>query len=266
MIEHGQRDATRRGRIRPMVRWGLLAVALLSAGCGGPQRPAMPRMFPSPYPAPKLWAVMPFRDESGTSVVDGAAFADRLTQQLQQVEGIRVLPVNRVIETMTARDLIAVDSAGEAMELAAALGVDGLLVGTITAWDPYEPPKIGAVVQLYSRRRGGAAAVDSRRLSRSTRGEAALPGAARFEQPIAEAGGYFDAANGEVRRNLRHYATGRAPIDSPAGWRRYLLNMDLYSEFVNSELMRRLFAAEWDRLTEAPGPDRQAETENRTSP
>ena len=216
---------------------------------------AMPRMFSSPYPAPKLWAVMPFRNESGTSAVDGVAFADRLAQQLQQVEGVRVLPVNRVIETMASREMGVVDTVGEAMELAGALGVDGLLVGTITAWDPYEPPKIGAAVQLYSRGRGGAMErVDPRRLSRSTRG-GALPGAVRHAQPVAEAGGYFDAANGRIRRNLRHYARGRSPLDSPAGWRRYLLDMDLYSEFVSSELMRRLFAAEWDRLRKGTASD-----------
>lgn len=243
---------------------------LVMTGCGGPERMPEPKVFPSPYPGVKLWAVMPFRDESGTSEVDGAAMADRLTQQLQQVEGVNVLPVNRVLEAMEERGLIIVDSAADAMELAAALGVDGLLVGTITAWDPYDPPRIGAAVQLYSPGRGGGSAgLDPRRLRGAATGGPVFDGPNGTDrgQPIAQAAGYFDAANGTVRKHLRLYAEGRAPIDSPAGWRAYVLNMDRYSEFVSHELMRRLFASEWDRLTkvedgsgdpaterDAPGP------------
>ena len=227
---------------------GLLTiVCAMVVGCG--PRIDEPAVYASPYPAPKLWAVMPFRNESGTTIPDGVRLADKLTQRLQQIDGIDVLPVNRVIEAANATEIGPIDSVGEAISLMQALDVDGLIVGSISAWDPYEPPKIGATIQLYSRRNpGNSSAVDTRSLTYAATDQE-LPGTTRFDQPVATAGGYFDAANGGVLKRLTAYAEGRSGYESPSGWRAYLINMDLYSEFVSHELMRRLFKAEWERLT-----------------
>ena len=224
------------------------------AGCN--RRIALPKNYASPYPATKLWAVVPFANESGTTVPDPMRVADQLTQQLQQVEGVDVLPVNRVIEAMAAQQFDEVTTLTEAHALMDMLQVDGLLVGSITAWDPYEPPKIGISVQLYSRRRGKDRVLDSRQLTAATSGNQ-LPTVHQEPRPIAQVSDYFDAANGDILRRLQQYAYGRTPTDAPAGWRRYLLDMDLYSEFVSHELMRRLFRSEWQRMhvVQAPAGD-----------
>jgi hypothetical protein len=209
--------------------------------------------------------VLPFRNESGTTLVDGAAFADRLTQQIQQIDGIDVLPVNRVIETIFGGNTdVVIDTVDEIYELINLLEVDGVIVGTVTAWDPYNPPKIGVLAQLYSRqRRDGSMTLDTRRMS--TAGSANdLPGLRFHAQPVTQVGSYFDAANGRVLKNLQGYATGRVPTDSPAGWRRYTLSMDLFSEFVSYELMSQFFAAEWDRLN--PPLTASAEDDRQTVP
>ncbi len=224
-----------------------MVVSVSLVGCA--KRIERPTTLTSPYPGPKVWAVVPFRNESGTSLVDSAAMADRMAQQVQQVEGVTVLPVNRVFAAMSAMKLREVNTVADAMGLMQTLGADGLVVGTITAWDPYEPPKIGAQVQLYAKRgvyRGTG--IDSRSLTYAASDR--LPqGTVRYDQPVSSAGGYFDAANGDVMYRLMAFAKGRTPDDSPSGNRRYLLNMDLYSEFVSHELTRRLFSAEWQRLT-----------------
>ncbi len=225
----------------------LAVVGAMSVGCG--PKIEKPAVHISPYPGPKLWAVMPLRNESGTSIVDGVRFAEKLAQQLQQVDRMQVVPVNRVIEAANATEIGPIDAPAEALSLMQALDVDGLIVGSISAWDPYEPPKIGATIQLYSRRNpGGSNSVDTRRLTYAAT-ERDLPGTTRFDQPVATAAGYFDAANGDVLDDLTGYARGRSGFESPAGWRAYLLNMDLYSEFVSHELTGRLFEAEWQRLT-----------------
>ena len=138
-------------------RWRLPALAvavLVGVGCeGSPARIIEPTALTSPYPAPKLWAVAPFRNESGFSLVDGAAFADHLTRRLQQVQGIRVVPVNRVLAALAAERLEAVNSREAALRVMQTLDADGLVVGTLTAWDPYLPPKLGVICQLHSRHR-----------------------------------------------------------------------------------------------------------------
>ena len=237
---------TRRGICPIVALWTLLALV----GCGGNKATVLPETLTSPYPAPKVWAVVPFRNESGTSLVDSVTLADHLTQQFQQIDGITMLSVNRVLAVMAASNLDEVRTIEEAMTLMESLKADGLLIGTVTAWDPYEPPKIGAQLQLYSKRnpytftRG----IQSRALTYSAT-DRLLPGAARYNQPVASVGNHFDAANGDIESALKNYAHGRTPADAPAGYRRYLINMNLYSEFVTHELASRLLDAEWRRLT-----------------
>jgi hypothetical protein len=245
-------------RVAIIASLSLLAAISLSA-CSSSwmfwkQQADMPDQLISPYPGPKLWAVVPMRNESGTSLVDSASFADKLTAAIHETQGIDVVPVNRVIEAMNSAQMTAVTSVDQAMQLMQLLKVDGLVVGTVTDWDPYEPPKIGATIQLYSRRNTpGDSGLDTRKLTYAATDSSSLPeGTTRYSQPVATASDHFDAANEAVRARLQHFADGRAPSDSPAGWRRYLLNMDLYTEFVSYELTRELLLAERQRLWGQP--------------
>lgn len=242
---------------RPPGRFAWICVAGLLCGCISGEKVEQPDRYTSPYPAPKLWAVAPLDNQTGTLLVDTTRLADKLTHQLQQIKGIETVAVNRVLEVMTEQKLTAITSIPEAMAVIEALDVDGLIVGAVTAWDPYEPPKIGLTVQLYARRNpNGTTSLDPRLLTASATDPLALA-VVRYRQPVNHVAAYLDAGHGDVLTRLQRYAKGRSGHDSPAGWRRYLLSMDLYSEFASHELMRRLFAAEWERLTAAdpaPGP------------
>jgi len=263
-----RRAAARWGSLfssRSIVVFALMAMGLLVVGCERlfPQRIEQPRRMVSPYPAAKLWAVAPFHNESGASVADPVRMADKLTQRLQQVEDIQVLPVNRVLAAMQQEGLQSPPTElDQAMRLMQRLDADGLIVGTLTAWNPYDPPKLGASIALFSRRNPRTDnGLDTRALSGAATDD--LPsGATVYQQPVAEAGGYFDAANGRVVKQLRDYATGRTPSDSPSGWRRYLLSMDLYLEFVSHRLASDLLEEEWWRLTRAAAPSLESDGDN----
>ena len=74
-----------------------------------------------------------------------------------------------------------------------ALGVDALVVGTVTAYDPYPPPTLGMAVQVFAAgsRRGGSS-IDPQALIRSSRGYEASPG--ELGNPLratAQAAGVF---------------------------------------------------------------------------
>jgi hypothetical protein len=236
----------------------LLWALLLAIGCSNEPKMDRPSALSSPYPGPKLWAVVPLRNESGTTLVDTVRLADKLTQALGETRGITIVPVNRVLAAMQAAEMEDVASVGDAFALMQRLGVDGLIVGSLHAWDPYEPPKIGATIALISRRADRPdEALDSRQLTYAATGD--RPGLTiSHSQPVAQASGYFDAANHQVLADVREYAIGRTPLESPSGWRRYLLSMDLYTEYVSYTLTRQLLESEWRRMNATAPADAAA--------
>ena len=183
-----------------------------------------------------VWAVAPAINLSGQREVDPLLQADLLYEQVQQVRGLTVIPVNRVAEVYAALGIEQVQSAEQAALVCDLLGCDGLLVPTVTAFDPYDPPKLGASLHLF--RKPGTYArpanVDPRELARaaSPPAEQSVPRDGEFVQSV----GMFDAANGSVREALFAYAKGRNDPMGPMGTREYLVSMDRYCGFVYQSL------------------------------
>src|SRR5262249_33110495 len=101
-----------------------------------------------------LWAVAPLANESGVSFVDATMVADQIVAKIDEVRGIACLPMNRTIAAMRARGMQMVTTPQPARGLAESRGVDGLIVGAITAYDPYDPPKLGMKLALFARNAG----------------------------------------------------------------------------------------------------------------
>lgn len=227
----------------------LAAVVLvggLASGCG--HKLKQPDVLASPYPGVRLWAVAPLANESGVSAVDAYRVADLFTQQVQQVDGINTVPVNRVVLAMRHAGLEAVGSSADAMQLIHLLEVDALVVGTVTAWDPYPPPTLGMAVLLFARSGDHASGVDPRELVRATSSDVA-PGELGPPGAIAQAAGIFDGRNNETLAWLEAFATGRIEPDEPFGADVYLMDMELYTQFVSYRLIRDLLGFEQRRLT-----------------
>jgi hypothetical protein len=199
-----------------------------------------------------LWAVIPLRNESGTSVADALAISDAVVAAAQQVRGVRCLPLNRSIEAMRALGLKTINTEAEARQLAQTLGVDGVLAGSVTAYDPYDPPVLGLSLALYAqpgslwRQRGDMP--DPYRLSRSYTDQGSLR-AALQGAPVTVASEHYDGKDHGVQLALRSYAEGRTRQPSALGWRVYLKSMALYTEFASHETVRRLLEEEWLRLS-----------------
>ena len=122
------------------------------------------------------------------------------------------------------------------------LGCDGMVVPTVTAYDPFNPPKFGAALQLFMQAGTYArpAAVDVRQLVRSaTPGpNDSVPQQAGFLQAV----GMFDAADGSVRDAVLDYADGRNDPQGPLGSKEYFVSMDRYCGFVYFSLIRDLIS------------------------
>ena len=201
-----------------------------------------PTRLAAPYSWTALWAVAPLVNESGTSAVDTIRITDCLTEELQQVQGINTIPVTRTLTVMNKLRMRAVTTPQDAQTLMDTLGVNGLIVGTVTAWDPYSPPTLGLALQLFTH--------DDRLISprtdslpdQSTTTSRAGPNAA------AQAAGIFDASDHTTLESLAIFATGRTHPASVYGADIYLMKMDLYTKFVAHQLLEGLLFNEQQRL------------------
>jgi len=240
------------------VKLMLLVLLLGLSGCAG--RDTDDQVRP-PYKARQVWAVAPLHNESGSLQVDGARLADHLTRQLEQTDGIDMLSVNRVLAVMHALQIEVVADPIDAARLAHALDADGLIVGTITGFDPYDPPKLGLAIELYLDQLSPfyEKVFDVRRLSQAPTDKLSEPLTAhRITRPVSVVSGFYDAADPAVRHSMQEYAKHRGVQDRhELNTQLYRTSMDLYSEFVSYLVARRLLMAEIYRLqpTEATEPN-----------
>lgn len=217
----------------------LLGTIALSGACAK-KPPEYGREFVHSLPPKRreVWAVAPAINLSGQREVDPLLQADLLYQQVQQVRGLTVVPVNRVAEVYAGLGIAQVQSAEQASLVCDLLGCDALLVPTVTAFDPYNPPKLGASLHLFAKPGNYArpANVDPRELVRMAAPPAEESMPAPRESEFLQAVGMYDAANGTTRDALFAYASGRNDPLGPMGAKEYLASMDRYCGFVYAEL------------------------------
>lgn len=264
-------DAMTSEQVRLIVmRVLLLAVVLGSlAGC---ETPPVQQRIEAPYAQRQVWAVAPLRNESGSRHADGLQIADQLTRSFEQVVGIDALPLNRVLEAMDALRLTRIASREDAIHLREALGVDALVVGSVTHFDAYDPPKIGLALDLYAfPTESSGSGLDIRGLSWApTADKAGIRRGTLYrpDQPVTTVSGYFDASGVGTKQLLDDYAYGKGSTPNALHERRlYTINMNLFQEFAGHEMGSQLIWAEWQRLARGMrATPRSAAAEDNTSP
>lgn len=233
---------------------------IVHGGCASKPELDAPRSTLAPYSTARgelLWAVAPLRNEAATGTVDALAISDRVVEAIEQVKGVRAVPMNRTVETMRALKMPLVRTPVDARKLADALGVDALIVGSITAYEPYDP-KLGLALALVPRTEAmqgrtmaQANAVDPRAVQ-SSAVEIAPPPASG--EPASSVSELFDGKNQAVQMDVRTFAEGRSEKVSASGWRRYLKSVDLFAEFAAYRTVDTLLQAETIRLGVAAAP------------
>jgi hypothetical protein len=102
----------------------------------------------NPVPGLESVAVAPFFNLSQERTVDGREFALAYYSELQKVPGFEVLPVG-VAERAMIDNGLTMENPNDALELARILGVDAVVIGAVTDYDPYSP-RVGLKVAWYS--------------------------------------------------------------------------------------------------------------------
>ena len=103
----------------------------------------------NPFPQLSRVAVLPFFNLSNEPTVDGVQFAEAYYAELQAVPGFEVIPVGVVEQTIIDSGINTSDPA-EIRRLAQQLGADAIVVGAVTDYSPYYPPRCGLRVEWYA--------------------------------------------------------------------------------------------------------------------
>jgi hypothetical protein len=103
----------------------------------------------NPIPGLTTVAVAPFLNLSAERAVDGRRFALTYASELQKVPGFEVVPVG-VAEVAMIDAKIDLNDVDDVLKLAKILRVDAVVVGAVTEYSPYYPPRVGMTVNWYS--------------------------------------------------------------------------------------------------------------------
>ncbi len=130
----------------------LLLLATALPGCSLLPEIAHQPTLHNPFPQLSTVAIIPFINLSEEATLDGRRFAEAYFNELQLVPGFEVIPVG-VVEQAILRHRIQFtpeNAAAEARRLAQVLGADAVVVGAVTDYSPYYPPRCSLQVEWYS--------------------------------------------------------------------------------------------------------------------
>jgi hypothetical protein len=132
-----------------MLRLFALLGCLLATGCAAlPERISQPTLH-NPFPQISRVGVVPFFNLSSEATLNGRKVAEAYAAELAEVPGFDVISVS-VVETAMHGYQIDFSKESDVSQLAQKLDVDALVVGTITEYWPYYPPRLTLKVAWYT--------------------------------------------------------------------------------------------------------------------
>lgn len=110
----------------------------------------------NPFPQLKRVAVLPFYNQSSQPSIDSDRVAEAYYAALQAVPGFEVLPVGvaKAQWLQFAMNYGEPISGQDFQRLAQAMGVEAVVVGSVTDFDPYYPPRLAMTVHWYAANEG----------------------------------------------------------------------------------------------------------------
>jgi hypothetical protein len=137
---------------------GLMLTLLMTAssGCSLIPEARTRDSLHNPFPQLKRVAVLPFFNQSDQPSVDGDAVAKAYYAALQAIPGFEVLPVG--VTAMQWRAYAAQygepRTGAEFQRLAQMMDVEAIVVGSVTDFDAYYPPRMAMTVHWYAANEG----------------------------------------------------------------------------------------------------------------
>ena len=184
-------------------------VALVLNGCMLlPSQERQPSVH-NPFPQIARVAVAPFFNLSTDPTLDGRQVATAYFNELQLVQGFEVVPVG-VVEATIHEHHIALASPADARRVAQILQVDAIVIGAVTDFSPYYPPRCGLQVEWYAANPGFHPIPPGYGLPWGTHEEQDIPGPLVFEAEFA-------LAREQLKTQTPSYEPIAAPLAQGAG-------------------------------------------------
>lgn len=127
----------------------LTSLLLAVTGCALVPHVAYEPRYHNPFPQLARVAVLPFFNQSGDPTLNQDQLAMAYYNELQQVPGFEVMPVGVVIRQLEIHQ-VRLDKETDFQQLARLIGVDALVVGSVTDYSAYYPPRMTLAVNWYA--------------------------------------------------------------------------------------------------------------------
>jgi hypothetical protein len=124
-------------------------VVILVTGCGLLPEVARQPTIHNPFPQLTKIAVAPFFNLSAEASVDGRQFGIAYFDELQAIPGFEVVPIG-VVEAAIRQNHISLETPSDVRLLAQLLRVDAVVLGAVTDYSPYYPPRCGLQIEWYA--------------------------------------------------------------------------------------------------------------------
>ncbi|MEQ1825098.1 MAG: hypothetical protein ABL921_04105 [Pirellula sp.] len=204
----------------------LIAVATFS-GCNFiPDLKHKPQ-YHNPFPQITKVAILPFRNQSQEPSLSGARVSMAYYNELQSIRGFEVIPFGVVenqlayFETQVLRHPLMVQE--DFQRFAKHMGVDAVLQGAITDYDPYYPPRMAMKVNWYAANPGFHPIPVGYGLPWGTKKEKKIPEWIRLESERALASEQLksqspvESETGETEHAAKNETPRDAQADSSSG-------------------------------------------------
>lgn len=157
--------------------WMVAFAALLCCGCGLVPEVRHKEVLHNPFPQMKRVAVLPFFNQSNEPTVDGEQVAEAYYAELQSIPGFEVLPVGvtRNVYLQYSKLYGEPRTGADFQRLAQLMDVEAIVVGSVTDFSAYYPPRMAMTTNWYAANPGFHPIPPGYGLPWGTKGEKRIP-------------------------------------------------------------------------------------------
>ncbi len=190
-----------------MLRLVALLGCVLATGCAAfPERVHQPTLH-NPFPQLSRIGVATFFNQSCEPKLNGRKVAEAYAAELAEVPGYDVISV-AVVDAAAQAYRIDFTREEDVRRLAQILDIDAVVVGTVTEYSPYYPPRLTLMVAWFAANPNFHSIPPGYGLPWGTSGEKDIPGRLSFEAELA-------LAKEQLKTQTPDYQ--KMPINPPSG-------------------------------------------------